>query len=132
MIIEYIDIIERCISYKFDGNILYSNFMGVKYKVDFNNCTDGIMINPPHFIFDAHKEDGVLSITLWKPVNTEWVEVPQEDFDINVCEEVFIEWKTQAEIEEEKNRPKEPTKEEILEQRINELELFILSQEGLI
>jgi len=29
-------------------------------------------------------------------------------------------------------QPKPPTKEEILEQRINDLELYILTQEGLI
>lgn len=44
----------------------------------------------------------------------------------------IIKWKTKAEIEEENNKPKEPTKEELLEQRVNELELYILMQEGLI
>jgi hypothetical protein len=43
-----------------------------------------------------------------------------------------IEWKTQEEIDQEENAPRPPTKEELLEQRINDLELYILTQEGLI
>lgn len=46
--------------------------------------------------------------------------------------EKWIEDMSQEEIDELNNQPKELAKEEILEQRINELELYILTQEGLI
>ena len=44
----------------------------------------------------------------------------------------WIEDMSQEEIDALNNQPKEPTKEELLEQRINDLELYILTQEGLI
>lgn len=42
------------------------------------------------------------------------------------AEEVYQEWLNN------KDKPPQPTKEELLEQRINDLELYILTQEGLI
>ena len=39
---------------------------------------------------------------------------------------------SQEEIDALNNQPREPTKEELLEQRINDLELYILTREGLI
>lgn len=44
----------------------------------------------------------------------------------------WIEDMSQEEIDALNNKPRELSKEEILEQRINELELYILTQEGLI
>lgn len=46
--------------------------------------------------------------------------------------EILTEAEYQARKELEPMQPKEPTKEELLEQRINDLELYILTQEGLI
>lgn len=46
--------------------------------------------------------------------------------------EILTEEEYQARKDLEPIPPKEPTKEELLEQRINDLELYILTQEGLI
>ena len=46
--------------------------------------------------------------------------------------DILTEEEYQARKELEPEPPKEPTKEEILEQRINDLELYILTMEGLI
>lgn len=46
--------------------------------------------------------------------------------------EILTEEEYQARVELEPIPPQEPTREELLEQRINDLELYILMQEGLI
>ena len=46
--------------------------------------------------------------------------------------EILTEEEYQTRLELEPIPPKKPTKEELLEQRINDLELYILTQEGLI
>ena len=46
--------------------------------------------------------------------------------------EILTEEEYLARLENESKSPQEPTKQELLEERINELELFILMQEGLI
>src|SRR5690606_20692125 len=101
----------------------FTNYRGKVYKVDFANLEDGEM-NESNVVFisKAYKKDGVLNVTLRRPVDSNGIEIPQEDFSTDEYEEVEIVWKTKQEIEEEKNRPKEPTEQE----RIDALEEALL------
>ena len=114
MNIEYIDLREDVLAYKFVDSIVYVNYQNKIYKVDFTNFEDGEMINSIPPIVEANKADGILSVVLRRPVDPQGLEIPQDDFPIDKYEDVEIIWESQKEIEEEKLLESLiPTKKEI-------------------
>ena len=98
MDIEYSDIREDVLAYKVLEDVVYANYRGKVYKADFTNFKDGEMVeNNIIFISKAYKEDGILNVTLRRPVDANGNEIPQEDFSIDEYEEAEIKWKTQEE-----------------------------------
>lgn len=125
MNIEYIDLREDVLAYKFVDSIVYVNYQNKIYKVDFTNFEDGEMINSIPPIVEANKADGILSVVLRRPVDPQGVEIPQDDFPIDEYEEVQIEWKSQTDIcDEELLESLMPTKEEI---EMAELEISVIN-----
>ena len=115
MNIEYIDLREDVLAYKFVENVIYINYQNEIYKADFIDFEDGEMIsNNITPIAEVNKADGILSVVLRRPVDPQGLEIPQDDFSIEEYEDVEIIWKTQTEIEEEKLLESLiPTKEEM-------------------
>lgn len=105
MKIGYIDIVEENLSYKIDNDVVFFSFEDEVYKLDFSKFNDGKLIGisgvPLDFITDAYKINGVLNLTLRKPVTKNGLEIPLVDFPTTECKEVEMKWKTQANIDEE-------------------------------
>jgi hypothetical protein len=110
MNIRYVDLRKNVLAYKIIDNVIYANDNGKVYKADFTNLPDGLLVGcDASFIGisiepenGTYKKDGILNITLRKPVDQDGNEIPQEDFSTDEYEKVKIKWKTQEEIEEEK------------------------------
>ena len=115
MNIQYTPNREDILAYKIKNDVIYVNFRDVIYKYDFSIFTDGKMIqHDSRIIFNAHKENDILNVTLIMPVDKDGNEIPQDDFSIDEYEDVEIIWKPQEEIEEEKLLESLiPTKEEM-------------------
>lgn len=116
MNISYSDLRVDDLMYKIIGETIYIKEKENVYKVDFSKYPDGTMIEPiSYLITNAKRENGQLYVTLRQPINEigELTE-PIGDFNINKATEINIKWKTKAEIEEEKNKPKELSTEERL------------------
>lgn len=116
MIINYSEFRTDDLMYKIVGETIYIKHNNEVSKVDFTQLPDGVMVEPiSYLITTAKKENGQLELTLRQPLSGigEFTEVIG-DFDISNFNEVNVNWKTQQEIEEGKNKPEEPSTEERL------------------
>lgn len=115
------------LNYKIDGEIIYIKHKENVYKADFTGYVDGKLNTLLEFIPSAEKTNGELTVTLKQPVDNEGIPIKHDnDFEIDEFEEIAINWKTQEEIEAEKNAPKPLTEIEQLklEQAQANAELF--------
>jgi len=110
--------------YKIEDEVVYFKHFDRVMRLNFIGLPDGIMLNTDldDFILFAEKQNSKLALVIRQPVDN--MGMPLEidsNFDINEYEDIEIIWKTKEEIESEKNKPKDPTQEEIILQKVIDL-----------
>lgn len=120
------------INFKFTDEIIFLKIRNDIYKIDLSSFPNGRMESSIDYIPSVDRINGELHVELQQPIDVNGIPLEQVDFDTSDFTNVEVIWKTQEEIEEEKNAPQPKTEVEILQERLEatELALIELMMEG--